>query len=63
MTAWMRAYKREKSEEMESEVEMYKDLEPVLVQEVELVGEREKEMEEVDMVCLSSTKAFIARAS
>ncbi len=43
-TAWMRAYKQEKGIEVESEVEMYEDLEPVLVQEVE------QEQEVVSMV-------------
>ncbi len=38
-TARMRAYKRSRGEEVESEVEMYEDLEPLLVQEVELEGD------------------------
>ncbi len=35
----MRAYKQSRGEEVESEVELYEDLEPLLVQEVELEGE------------------------
>ncbi len=42
--AQMRAYKREKGIKVESEVEMYKDLEPILVQEAE------REQEDVSMV-------------
>ncbi len=55
--ARMRAYKWSKGEEVESKVEMYKDLEPVLVQEVELEGNKEKKKEggNVDMVGLSGT--------
>ncbi len=55
--ARMRAYKWSKGEEVESEVEMYEDLEPVLVQEVELEGDKKKkkEGEDVDMVGLSGT--------
>ncbi len=51
----MRAFKRSKGEEVESEVEMYKDLEPVLVQEMD--GEKERETEvDVNMVGPSGAK-------
>ncbi|KAK0429525.1 hypothetical protein EV421DRAFT_1914619 [Armillaria borealis] len=49
--ARLRAEKREKGEVVESEVEMYEDLEPVLVQEVE------KGKEDVEMVGPSGTDA------
>ncbi len=54
--AQMRAYRRSRGEEVESEVELYEDLEPLLVQEVELEGvkEKEKEGEDVIMAGLSS---------
>ncbi len=35
----MRAYKWLRGEEVESKVELYEDLEPLLVQEVEVEGE------------------------
>ncbi len=38
-TAHMRVYRQSRGEEVESEVEMYEDLEPLLVQEVELEGD------------------------
>ncbi len=41
--ACMRAYKQSRGEEVESKVEMYKDLKPLLVQEVELEEDKEKE--------------------
>ncbi len=49
-TARMRAYRRFRGEEVESEIEMYEDLEPVLVQEVELEGVGAKETEGEDIV-------------
>ncbi len=49
--AQMRAYKQSRGEEVESEVELYEDLEPLLVQEVEL------EREDVVMAGLSGTEA------
>ncbi len=57
--ARIRAYKQSRGEKVESEMEMYEDLEPVLVQEVELEGDKEKETEvvDVDMVGPSSTDA------
>ncbi len=51
-TAHMRAYRRSRGEEVENEIEMYEDLEPLLVQEVEL-----KKGEDVHMVGLSGTEA------
>lgn len=51
-TVRMRAYKQSKSE-VESEDEMYEDLKPVLVQEVEL----EREIEEVDLTGPSGANA------
>ncbi len=47
----MRAYRWSRGEEVESEVELYEDLEPLLVQEVELEGE------DIVMVGLSGAKA------
>ncbi len=49
-TAHMRAYRRFRGEEVEGEIEMYEDLEPVLVQEVELEGVGAKEMDGEDIV-------------
>ncbi len=49
----MRVYKESRGEEVEGEVEMYKDLELTLVQEVEM----EKEVVEVDVVGPSSADA------
>ncbi len=55
-TAQMRAYKWSKGKEVESKVELYKDLELVLVQEM---NEEERELgEDVNMVDLSSAKAL-----
>ncbi len=47
--AYMRAYRWSRSEEVESEVELYEDLEPLLVQEVELEGNKEKGEKVVDV--------------
>lgn len=49
----MRVYKWERGEEIESEVELYEDLELVLVQEVE----KDKDKDNVEMVGPSSTNA------
>ncbi len=38
----IRVYRRSRGEEVESDAEMYEDLEPLLVQEVELEGNKEK---------------------
>ncbi len=46
----MRAYRQFRGEEVESEIEMYEDLEPVLVQEVKLEGVGAKGMEGEDIV-------------
>ncbi len=51
-TACMRVYRWERGIQVESEVEMYEDLEPILVEEVE----KEKEVEDVDMAGLSGTE-------
>ncbi len=51
----MRAFKRSRGEDVEEE--MYEDLEPVLVQEMDGEEEREPEVEDVNMVGLSSVKA------
>ncbi len=48
----MRVYRQSQGEEVENEIEMYKDLEPLLVQEVE--GE---EGEDVHMAGLSGAEA------
>ncbi len=48
----MRAYRRSRGEEVESEIEMYKDLEPLLVQEVEV-----EEGEDVHMAGPSGAEA------
>ncbi len=53
--ARMRAYKQSKGEEVESEIEMYEDLEPLLVQEVELEGE------DIVMAGPSSAEASLIR--
>ncbi len=55
-TARMRAFKWSRSEEVEDGVEMYEDLEPVLVQEMEEEKEQETEVVDVNMVGLSSTE-------
>lgn len=57
-TMQMRAYRWEKDIEVESETKMYEDLEPVLIQKVGIEVEKEKEVENVNMVGLSSTTAF-----
>ncbi len=53
----MRAYRWSRGEEVESEIEIYEDLELMLVQEVELGGvkEKEKEGEDVIMAGLAGT--------
>ncbi len=53
----MRAYKWSRGEEVE--VEMYEDLEPILVQEVKLEGDKEKKKEvvNIDIVGPSGTNA------
>ncbi len=49
----MNAFKWSRGEEVEDEVEMYEDLEPILVQEME----KEKELVDVDMVGPSSARS------
>ncbi len=56
-TACMRAYRWFRGEEVESEIEMYEDLEPVLVQEVELERVRAKETEGEDIVVAGPSSA------
>ncbi len=58
-TAHMRAYRWSRGEEVESDAEMYEDLEPLLVQEVELEENKEKreKVVDVDIAGLSGTKA------
>ncbi|PBK83410.1 hypothetical protein ARMGADRAFT_1089529 [Armillaria gallica] len=52
-TARMRVYKQERGIEVEGEVELYKDLEPMLVEEVE----RERKVGDVDMAGPSEAEA------
>ncbi len=52
MTACMRVYRQSRGKEDENEIEMYEDLDPLLVQEVEF-----EEGEDVHMAHPSGAKA------
>ncbi len=59
-TAHMRAYRRFRGEEVESEIEMYEDVELMLVQEVELERVEEKEKEGEDIIMAGPSGAALS---